>query len=45
MEFGGRGRFDGLMTGQLKAPRIEGRFEGDAMRAWDPGVGPRVGPA
>lgn len=32
---GGRGQFDGVMIGSFTAPRIEGRFEGDAMRAWD----------
>jgi translocation-and-assembly-module (TAM) inner membrane subunit TamB-like protein len=32
---GGRGQFDGVMVGSFKAPRIVGRFEGQAMRAWD----------
>ena len=29
------------MTGGLRAPRVEGHFEGDAMRAWDVRVGQR----
>lgn len=32
---GGRGEFEGLMTGAFRAPRIVGRFLGDDMRAWD----------
>jgi len=31
---GGRGTFDGRLTESFTAPRIEGRFTGDAMRAW-----------
>lgn len=34
IEVGGRGTFDGAMTGAFSSPRIEGRFEGDAMRVW-----------
>lgn len=34
IEIGGYGTFDGLMTGSFKAPRIEGDFTGEAMRAW-----------
>jgi hypothetical protein len=34
IEVGGRGTFDGRLTRAFKAPRIEGRFAGDAMRAW-----------
>ncbi len=32
---GGRGEFDGAMTGPFRRPRIEGRFTGEDMRAWD----------
>jgi hypothetical protein len=32
---GGRGMFDGTMTGAFTDPRIEGHFEGERMRAWD----------
>lgn len=35
IEVGGRGTFDGVMTGSFRSPRIEGRFEGQAIRAWD----------
>lgn len=31
---GGRGTFEGRLTESFTAPRIEGRFTGDAMRAW-----------
>ncbi len=34
IDVGGYGTFDGLMSGSFKAPRIEGDFTGDAMRAW-----------
>ncbi|MGE3706829.1 MAG: translocation/assembly module TamB domain-containing protein, partial [Vicinamibacterales bacterium] len=33
--FGGRGEFDGRMTGLLRRPRVEGVFTGEDMRAWD----------
>ena len=33
--FGGRGEFDGDMTGSMRRPRVEGRFSGEEMRAWD----------
>jgi len=33
--FGGRGEFDGQMTGPFRHPRVEGRFNGEDMRAWD----------
>jgi hypothetical protein len=33
--FGGSGTFDGAMTGAFKQPRIEGKFAGDRIRAWD----------
>jgi len=33
--FGGRGEFDGAMTGAFRRPRVEGRFEGRDLRAWD----------
>src|SRR5439155_12781867 len=32
---GGRGEFDGTMTGAFRRPRVEGEFEGEDMRAWD----------
>ena len=34
IELGGFGTFDGVMTGNIKAPRIEGDFTGESMRAW-----------
>ncbi len=34
IEVGGRGTFDGALTKSFNAPRIEGRFASDAMRAW-----------
>jgi hypothetical protein len=33
--FGGRGEFDGVMTGAFKRPRVEGTFSGEDLRAWD----------
>ena len=33
--FGGRGEFDGVMTGPFRRPRVEGRFSGEDLRAWD----------
>jgi hypothetical protein len=33
--FGGRGEFDGVMTGAFRQPRVEGDFTGDDLRAWD----------
>jgi len=33
--FGGRGEFDGVMTGAFRAPRIEGLFTGQDLRAFD----------
>jgi hypothetical protein len=33
--FGGRGEFDGTMTGPFKRPRVEGLFTGEDIRAWD----------
>jgi hypothetical protein len=33
--FGGRGEFDGVMTGSFRRPRVEGTFTGEDMRAWD----------
>src|SRR5205823_5436125 len=32
---GGQGEFDGTMTGAFRRPRVEGDFDGRAMRAWD----------
>ncbi len=31
----GIGKFDGVMLGAFRRPRIEGRFTGSGMRAWD----------
>src|SRR5688572_24670071 len=33
--FGGRGEFDGVMTGAFRKPRVEGLFTGENLRAWD----------
>ena len=33
--FGGRGEFDGTMTGAFNRPRVEGAFSGEDLRAWD----------
>ena len=33
--FGGRGEFDGGMTGPFREPRVEGLFTGEDLRAWD----------
>jgi translocation-and-assembly-module (TAM) inner membrane subunit TamB-like protein len=33
--FGGRGEFDGMMTGPFRRPRVEGVFTGQDLRAWD----------
>jgi len=35
VSFGGRGEFDGSMTGPFRRPRVEGVFSGEDMRAWD----------
>ncbi len=35
IDIGGFGHFDGTMSGAFKRPHIEGRFEGERMRAWD----------
>ena len=35
VEVGGYGEFDGTMTGAFRAPRVAGRFDSHAMRAWD----------
>ncbi|HEX5071457.1 MAG TPA: translocation/assembly module TamB domain-containing protein, partial [Vicinamibacterales bacterium] len=34
IDVGGRGTFDGTLTNSFKAPRIEGEFAADDMRAW-----------
>jgi hypothetical protein len=34
IEVGGTGTFDGTMTGAFRAPRIDGTFRGDDLRAW-----------
>ncbi len=33
--FGGRGEFDGMMTGPFRNPRVEGEFNGDDLRGFD----------
>jgi TamB, inner membrane protein subunit of TAM complex len=33
--FGGRGEFDGVMTGTFRQPRVEGDYTGEDLRAWD----------
>jgi hypothetical protein len=33
--FGGRGEFDGTMTGPFRNPRVEGLFSGEDLRAFD----------
>src|SRR4029078_3445071 len=33
--FGGRGAFDGVMVGTFRSPRVEGRFTGEGLRAFD----------
>ena len=35
VSFGGRGAFDGVMSGPFRSPRVEGRFTGADLRAWD----------
>ena len=35
IEVGGRGTFDGAMTGTFSSPRIAGRFAGESTRVWD----------
>jgi TamB, inner membrane protein subunit of TAM complex len=35
VEVGGAGTFDGTLTGLLGRPRVEGRFSGSGLRAWD----------
>ncbi|OFW17577.1 MAG: hypothetical protein A3F69_02085 [Acidobacteria bacterium RIFCSPLOWO2_12_FULL_66_10] len=33
--FGGRGVFDGVMSGAFRRPRVQGTFSGEDLRAWD----------
>ena len=33
--FGGRGEFEGMMTGAFRSPRVEGVFTGEDLRAFD----------
>jgi hypothetical protein len=35
VDVGGWGEFDGVMTQAFRAPRVEGHFSGERMRAWD----------
>jgi hypothetical protein len=32
---GGHGEVSGVMLGSVRSPRVEGRFDGSAVRAWD----------
>jgi hypothetical protein len=41
--FGGRGEFDGVMTGAFREPRVEGSFSGKDLRAWDTAWGDATG--
>src|SRR5206468_12341171 len=41
--FGGRGEFDGEMSGAFRAPRVQGTFRGDDLRAWDTTWGSATG--
>jgi hypothetical protein len=43
IQVGGRGTFDGVMTNSFRAPRIEGKFAGDRIHAWDVTWGPATG--
>jgi hypothetical protein len=43
IEVGGRGTFDGVLTKEFRAPRIEGRFSGDQMRAFKVAWGQATG--
>ena len=40
---GGRGTFDGSMTGSFRASRIAGKFNADEMQAWDVNWGRATG--
>ncbi len=42
---GGYGTFEGVMLNQFRRPRIEGRFAGERMRAWDVDWGTAKGDA
>jgi hypothetical protein len=42
---GGYGTFEGVMLDQFRRPRIEGRFTGERMRAWDVDWGSATGEA
>jgi hypothetical protein len=33
--FGGRGEFDGMLTGAFRRPRVEGEFSGEDLRGFD----------
>jgi len=35
VSIGGRGEFDGMMTGPFRRARVEGAFSGEDLRAWD----------
>ncbi len=40
---GGRGEFDGVMTGPFRRARVEGTFSGEGLRAWDTSWGSGTG--
>lgn len=41
--FGGRGEFDGVMTGAFRRPRVEGDFRGEELRGFDAQWGAATG--
>ena len=43
IEVGGRGQFDGVMTQSFSRPRIEGAFNGQALRSWGVTWGRAIG--
>ena len=43
IRIGGYGEFEGVMTGEFRRPRVEGRFTGQRMFAWDVGWGAATG--
>lgn len=43
IEVAGRGEMEGVMRGAFLAPRIEARFDGDDIRAWNVDWGPGSG--
>ncbi len=43
IRIGGYGEFEGVMTGEFRRPRVEGRFTGQRMFAWDVDWGATTG--